>query len=145
MNGRERDGWWIINFNFINSPSRTACHRIIFGRTFGRDLVAFWKVWGGEMGRHGRAKFPSVERQRLPVGMFFAIWDPRKLIDELPWAVRSIVKHGRNMKANEKKGFLSVFICGFKENIAICFFYKHWLLLVNAFIILHKKKYQKKT
>lgn len=63
--------------------------------------------------------------------------------DELPRAVRSIVQYGRNWKANEHKGFLLLYSSVALRKLLRPAFYKHWLLLVNASIILHKKEASK--
>lgn len=60
--------------------------------------------------------------------------------DDLPRVVRSLVRHGRNWKANEHKPFLLFYSPIALRTLLKPVYYKHWLLLVNAFILLLREE-----
>lgn len=64
--------------------------------------------------------------------------------DDLPRVFRSLVRHGRNWKANEHKPFLLFYSPVALRTLLKPIYYKHWLLLVNAFFLLLREKASEK-
>lgn len=64
--------------------------------------------------------------------------------DDLPRIVRSIVMYGRQWKSNEHKSFLLFYSAAALKDILPPIYYHHWLLLVNAFLILLRKRVTEK-
>lgn len=56
--------------------------------------------------------------------------------DDLPRIVRPVESHGRMWKSNEHKAFLLLYSAVALKNLLPPIYYKHWLLLVNAYLIL---------
>ena len=60
--------------------------------------------------------------------------------DDLPRIVRPYEKHGSDWKANEEKAFMLLISGVALKGLLPSIYYKHWLLIVNAGLLLHKNE-----